>query len=206
STLRWERRRVTVIRATISGAQGQSDTWARKRTLELLAGKILGFGGRLEALSGSGIDASFGVEPIDEAPRRAALAAMAIQKATANAHDPSGHPLAVKTVIHTSQQLIAQIAGTRQTDREAQQATWSVVEGLVGRAPSGAILVSPEAEPFLDRQFKLEPLEEGPAARPSGYVIIGHQSAGAPARGDASQFVGRRPELEVLATRWRAAT
>jgi transcriptional regulator with AAA-type ATPase domain/tetratricopeptide (TPR) repeat protein len=205
SGLRWERRRVTAMRVAIADPEGVADIWERRRTLELLAEKILGFGGRLEALSGTGVEASFGLDPVEEAPRRAALAAMAIQKAQ-SAPAPGGRLLAVTTAIHTSPQLIAHIAGTRQSDREAQRAIGAMLDRLLAQASPGAIVISADSEPFLDRRFRLQALGPADAALPGGYLLLGPRATGARGRGGAAQFVGRREEMAFLESRWRAST
>jgi class 3 adenylate cyclase len=60
------------------------------------------FAGRVEEVSGSGVVAVFGLEPVEDAPRRAAPSAMAIRRAAARAreHDPArpGARLAIHTV------------------------------------------------------------------------------------------------------------
>ncbi|HSF03103.1 MAG TPA: sigma-54 dependent transcriptional regulator, partial [Solirubrobacterales bacterium] len=80
--VRWQRRRLSLVRATLSGEPGAADFSADgSRQLEVLVEKLLSFGGRIEELSPRGIMAAFGVEPVEDAPTRAALAAMTIQRA-----------------------------------------------------------------------------------------------------------------------------
>ena len=52
-----------------------------RRALEALIEKVQSFGGRVEALGQRAVDAAFGLEPVEDAPRRAAHAAMAMQRA-----------------------------------------------------------------------------------------------------------------------------
>src|SRR2546426_12007828 len=53
--------------------------------LETLVEKIESFGGRVEEVSPGGVVAVVGLEPIEDAPRRAAHAALAIPKIAAHA-------------------------------------------------------------------------------------------------------------------------
>ena len=50
------------------------------RVLEVLAEKAESFGGRVEALGPLSVVAAFGLEPVEDAPRRAAHAAIAMRK------------------------------------------------------------------------------------------------------------------------------
>src|SRR5207247_2426997 len=74
---RWEQRLVALLQVT---AGGDFD-----RGVEILVQKIEGFSGRIEDAGPSRLVAAFGVEPIEDAPRRAALAAIAAQKVFARA-------------------------------------------------------------------------------------------------------------------------
>ena len=58
--------------------------------------KIHTFGGRVEELGHTGLDASFGLEPIEDAPRRAANAAMALLKAVQRVRSQNAEMLGVK--------------------------------------------------------------------------------------------------------------
>src|SRR5438309_7803716 len=59
--LRWERRRVTLLRAGVEFVGEGDEVLDAGRTLETLVEKVAGFGGRLEGLSPSGLLASFGL-------------------------------------------------------------------------------------------------------------------------------------------------
>ena len=55
-----------------------------------IAEKVHSFGGRIEESSPTGLVAVFGLEPVDNAPSHAALAALAIHGAAARARMRSG--------------------------------------------------------------------------------------------------------------------
>src|SRR5262249_56359421 len=77
--VRWERRRLTLLRAAlvVPTPSASYTGW----TSEVLVEKVQSFGGRVEELSPTGILAAFVLLPLEDAPRHAALAAIAIQKA-----------------------------------------------------------------------------------------------------------------------------
>ena len=202
SSIRWERRWVTAMRVVLGDPGETAATWAPNKALELLTDKVLGFGGRLEALSQTAISASFGLEPIDEAPRRAALAAMAIQKAVSPS-EAGGRSLPVKVAIHTSQYVVAHVSSVRRADSDAERLSNSVLDDLLSRARWGAIVISADSEPFLDRRFRLEVLD--PGAAPSTFLVTGHRATGLAVRGTMGRFVGRHHEMELLGNRWTLA-
>src|SRR5439155_13051292 len=152
STIRWENRRVTLMRALLirPGADtGLSDT---SRALEMLVDKVRSFGGRIEEMSPRGIGAAFGLDPAEDAARRAAHAAMAIQKAAERAHQGDGERFTVKIGIHVGQVLVGRSGPTAEIDADAKRAQWSVLEAILAPATAGDTLVSGAAAPFLERR------------------------------------------------------
>ena len=64
------------------------DGWSpSSRALEGVIAKVHSFGGRVEELAPTGLVAAFGLDPVEDAPRRAAHAAMAIHKLAARARE-----------------------------------------------------------------------------------------------------------------------
>ena len=76
-----ERRPIALMRVALLVPETGDVLSDAARALEALIEKVQSFGGRIEALGQRGLDAAFGVEPIEDAPRRAAHAAMAMQRA-----------------------------------------------------------------------------------------------------------------------------
>src|SRR5439155_20464551 len=73
--VRWERRHVALLRADIVTASSASSAPDASSVLDTLVEKVQSFGGQIEEVSLRGLVAGFGLEPIDDAPRRAAHAA-----------------------------------------------------------------------------------------------------------------------------------
>jgi hypothetical protein len=74
--VRWERRRVTLLRARIISDSAVPFA-AATRVLEGLVERVRSFGGRVEDLSARGLVGVFGLEPDQDAPRRAAHSGLA---------------------------------------------------------------------------------------------------------------------------------
>ncbi|HEV8440856.1 MAG TPA: sigma 54-interacting transcriptional regulator [Methylomirabilota bacterium] len=197
STIRWEPRRLTLMRATLirSADEALSDT---SRGLEMLVDKVESFGGRIEEMSPRGIGAVFGVEPAEDATRRAAHAATAIQKAVERADQQEGERFAVKIGIHVGQVLVGQAGSSIEIEADAKRTEWAVLEAMLVSAVAGAIVVSRAAAPFLERRFRLQPAGEPTAPV---YALGARGRAGGAPEGRRVAFVGRRQELDLLRSR-----
>src|SRR5262249_35036125 len=127
------------------------------QTLERLAQKVEGFGGHVLSLGPTGLVAAFGLVPLEEAPARAAHAALAIRKAI-EADAEWGVPgVAVALALHGGRSVprrtggtVAEVTGDARIDAE------TVLVSLAARTPAGAILVTREAAVLLERRFELE--------------------------------------------------
>src|SRR5215831_13364670 len=202
--LRWERRRITLLRASLdpSGEAG-GDPTDTTRMLALVIDKVQSFGGRVESLAQSGLEASFGLDLLGDAPRRAANAALAIQRAFAlseSAHAPAGMRLG----LHIESCLVGDLAGTPQIDQQEKQKTSLFLERLVATAEPGSVVVSDTMIPFLGRRFSLSPFTRVPGTAGEAYRLIGH--SGGELWGRMGTFVGRRQELELIRSRWSAVS
>jgi len=203
--VRWERRRLTLLRAALAAPPESDSPLYASRALEVLVDKVRNFGGRVEELSPTGIVAAFGLEPVEDAPRRAAHVAMAIQKAAERARRGGTEPLAVKMGIHVDQFLVVQASGTIEIDLEAKRQAWTVLEALVTSAEQDTTVVSEAAAPFLERRFDLVPLGGPELAQGRAYRLVGHERTGLRFGRRMARFVGRRHELELLHSRLASA-
>ncbi|MCI0546641.1 MAG: sigma 54-interacting transcriptional regulator, partial [Candidatus Rokubacteria bacterium] len=199
--LRWERRRITFLRAAVITPDADDIPADASRALELIVDKVASFEGRVEALGRTGVTASFGLEPIEDAPRRAANVALAIQRAASRGDEAP--PLRI--ALHVAQLLVGQVGGTCRLDEEAMRQALGILDGTLAGADPGAILVSAAAAPFLDRRFDLVPASEGGPGGRRLYRLTGRDSTGLGLWGKLGRFVGRDTELSVLERRWVAA-
>src|SRR3989475_12703461 len=94
SAVRWERRRVTLLRA-VAGAPGLASPLYTSRAVQVLVEKVQSFGGQVEELSPGGVMAAVGLSPAEDAARPAAHAALAIPKARGRGGPARGGPRGV---------------------------------------------------------------------------------------------------------------
>jgi transcriptional regulator with AAA-type ATPase domain/tetratricopeptide (TPR) repeat protein len=193
TAIRWESRRVTLLRAVLEWSD-------RGPALDVVVDKLKSFGARIDELSPTSIGAVFGVEPVEDAPRRAAHAAMAMQNAAARGRD--GEPFTVTTAIHVAQVQVGHVGGDLQIDAVAKRIEWMVLDPLLAAARRGSIVASPAAAPFLARRFTLERRETASQAL---HYLRGREGPGLGLEGEMAGFVGRRQELDLLDSRLGSA-
>jgi DNA-binding NtrC family response regulator/tetratricopeptide (TPR) repeat protein len=186
---RWERRCLSFLRVRLKRSSGVD---LPGTTLELVAGKVRSFGGRIEEAGPSGLIAAFGLELEDNPASHAALAALAIQNAIGEAHHGGVTPHAV-AAIHCADHLICMREGSVRIALDAKMATWSVLERLVATGTSSTPVVSAQAAAFLRSRFDLEP--PGETAGDAWRLVRRHDPVVVWA---ATRFVGRQAELEIL--------
>src|SRR5207249_10858749 len=103
--------------------------------LETLVEKVRSFGGQVEEVSPTGLLAVFGLETVEDAPRRAAHAALAIQKIAVHARRGSPEFLDVRVGLHAGEVLVARVGGTARINHEIGRASCRErVENEVGGA------------------------------------------------------------------------
>ena len=203
--VRWERRRITLLRAAACSPTPETSSLYATRAPEVLVEKVQSFGGRVEELSPTGIVAAFGLERIDDAPIHAANAAIAIQKATERGRH-HGMDLGLRIGIHVGQFLVGGVGSAAQIDLDAKRAAGRVLEGLLARAEPDSILVSESAATFLKRRFDLAPLGTGLKDVPgSAFELTGRERSGLGLGRPGARFVGRRRDLELLESRLESA-
>jgi DNA-binding NtrC family response regulator/tetratricopeptide (TPR) repeat protein len=204
-TVRWERRRIALMRVALATPEAVEALSDVGRALDTLIEKVQSFGGRVEALSPRGLEASFGAEPIEDAPRRAAHAGMAIQRAMDRSRSITLGPQPPRIAIHAAQAMVAYSGSLLQIDEDAKQQSASVLDSLIAAAEPGHILASPAARALLERRFELAPLS-GPADGSAPmFRLVGREGLGLGPAGRMASFVGRRQEMAVLQSRLEAA-
>ena len=199
--LRWESRRVTLVRGRLVPARIEARASEGGRGMEIVLDKVRSFGGQVSDVSVTGILAAFGLEPVEDAPRRAAHASLAIARAVARARegDPS-HP-EVQVGIHTAEVPVARVDGDLVMDADARDAASAVLDALLDRAAAGGVLVSTSTAAFLRRWFDLAPHGVDEGAPGPGYRLRGPL----PPDRSLTPFVGRERELGLLIDRLERA-
>jgi transcriptional regulator with AAA-type ATPase domain/tetratricopeptide (TPR) repeat protein len=193
--VRWERRRVTLLRVALeAGSGGPTGTDAR-RAMESILDKVRSFGGEIDEVSAGGVVAAFGLTPVEDAPRRAAHAAIAIRLAAARARATDPARPAVRLGLHTDMLLVGRLDEGVRLDADSRRAAHAVLDALLARAEPGAAAASAGTAVFLARRFELTPLADtadGPA-----YRLDGHAEASQ----SPIHLVGRAPERQLLGER-----
>jgi transcriptional regulator with AAA-type ATPase domain/tetratricopeptide (TPR) repeat protein len=205
SAVRWEQRRVTVLRAVIDGPPPEDDRLYPSRLIETLIDKARSFGGRVEDLGPTGIVAAFGLEPVEDAAHRAAHAAVAIRKAVEHGRRAGSPRATVRLGIHVSQLLVGYAGRDIRLELDGKRRVWQTLESLVRRADPDETIVSEPAAPFLDRRFVLVALPPGVAEEDLAYRLEGVDRAGLGSSRRLTVLAGRRHELELLRDRFAAA-
>ncbi len=201
SGIRWDRRPVTLMRVRLVASTDADELLDTSRALEQVVDKVQAFGGRVEALDRTGVDVAFGLDSIEEAPRRAANAALAIQKAAERQGNQARHTFALKVAIHAGSYMVGDVGGRSEIEQTAAREVAAILDALLAESEPAAIVVSGPTVPFLERRFKLAPADATGHAR----RVLGREGSGLGLWGRLGQFVGRRQELELLENRWAAA-
>jgi DNA-binding NtrC family response regulator/tetratricopeptide (TPR) repeat protein len=198
--VRWEGRRLAFLRSALVLPTDADPGISPSRALDTLGEKIQTFGGRIEEMSPTGIVAAFGLEPIEDAPQRAALAAAAIHKAAERASGGEGPGIRVHSGIAVRRVLVGSSRGGTQIDLDGKREAWTVLDTLLGLAEPGAILAEEAAAAFLARLFDLAPVGSAIAGRPV-HRLVATERPGTGLGRRPPTFVGRARELGLLWSR-----
>ena len=199
--VRWESRRLAFLRSGLVLPPDVDPGYSPSRGVEILVEKVQTFGGRIEEMSPTGIVAAFGLEPIEDAPQRAALAAVAIHKAAERAAGGESASIAVRSGIAVRRVLVGSSRGGAQVDLEGKSEAWSTLDALLGAAEPGAILVEEAAAAFLARHFDLAAVGRGTAGHGPIHRLVASERFGTALGRRAPAFVGRGRELGLLWSR-----
>jgi tetratricopeptide (TPR) repeat protein len=201
SKIRWERRPVTFVRVAVAPLEGD-DLPDTSRTLELIVSKLQTFGGKIEEIGQSGLDATFGAEPLEDAPRRAANAALALVRGAESGEEVT---TPVRVAIHANSVLVGRISGTAEIDRADKRTVSDELDNALRAAEPGVIVLTQATGPLLDRRFKVANLTRVAGAGPGPLRLAGRGGSELGFGGRLGPFVGRSHEMDLLETRWTTA-
>ena len=197
ATIRWDRRRVAFLRTCVIATGSVELLPDTSRALEMLVQKTGAFGGRVIELGVTGITAAFGLEPVEDAPRRAALAATAMHKAVQRDDAADAAKLLVKSALHVAPIAIAHVSAGIRIDEDAKQPIRSLLDGLIAVAEPDDVLVSVDTAPQLERRFELTRVRSTEQGLPA-YRLGRQEALGLSRRGRMASFVGRTEEMAYL--------
>jgi len=200
--IRWERRRLALLRVRVVDGEAAAASLT-SRALEVAVDKIQSFGGRVDELSPAAALGVFGLDPTEDAPRRAAHAALAILKALQRAQRAGAvDVVAVTASVHVGLTLVTRVGDAMEIDAASRRETATLLDGLDAGARAGEIVVSTAAARFLERGFELQPVEGTDIGRAR---LVAHERGEPTDRDHGGGFVGREHELGMLADAFAAA-
>jgi DNA-binding NtrC family response regulator/tetratricopeptide (TPR) repeat protein len=193
----FETRRVTFLDARLVRIAPEDVARDDHRAVDAIAQKVTGFGGQIEDRSPTGVLAAFGLEPEEDAPRRAAHAAIVVRRMAERARSASGAWADVKVALHAQSAVVARAGrdGARLAPAAREEAR-PVLDALLAAAPVGSVVASGAAARLLATRFDLRPL---PAAGSGACHVVRHAELG------RTRFVGRDRELRLLLERFELA-
>jgi transcriptional regulator with AAA-type ATPase domain/tetratricopeptide (TPR) repeat protein len=193
-----ERRRLTFLEARlITGSVGAS--WELSRALDATVEKVRAFGGQITESSPQGVVAVFGLEPDEDAPRRAAHAAIAVQKLAARAQREDARRPGAMAALHTASLDLVRTGARVELDTHEQQNARRALQATIECAEAGTVVASAIASRFLGRRFELVQVEGKAGEAPAAWQVVRSVEPG------RSRFVGRREELRLLLERFEEA-
>jgi len=189
-------RRLALLRVQLSAPTSDRpspiDEW-----LDLVAEMVESFGGRELERRATGLIAAFGLEPVEDAPSRAAHAATALLRAAERARaDGESIHLALAVDVRRGIVEIGRDGGV--LDEATRREAWERLEALGEAAEADTAVASEVAGAFLERRFEMVPLDRPAGALRRIYRIVGHVRPGLGFGRRVATFVGRDDDLALL--------
>jgi DNA-binding NtrC family response regulator/tetratricopeptide (TPR) repeat protein len=195
-----ESRRLTLLRVALVSPRAEPHSSEMSRALEGVMDKAQGFGGWIESVGPSGALVVFGLDPAEDASRRAVHAAVAIRQAAARARRDDALRPDVSIAIHTASLGVAPGDGDVVLESEGRREACAVLDALVAAAEPGSVIVGARAAGSLGRHFELARLAD-PSGPEAAYRLVSY----AERELRRARFVGRDRELRLLADRFEQA-
>jgi DNA-binding NtrC family response regulator/tetratricopeptide (TPR) repeat protein len=196
------RRAISFLRVSLAGTLPPA--WVATQGMRVIAEKTEAFGGRILQHSDGEMDVAFGLEPTEDAPARAASAALAIRRLI-DRTETEYPDIRLRLTIETLNGFVVETphGETRLTPEFLQEAQRALA-GLSDRTEHGLAVVGPGAAPYLERKFSLTTHEAH--GEPTATLLLRRDPVEG-RRGRApdlwrTPFVGRGQELAFLEHRW----
>jgi DNA-binding NtrC family response regulator/tetratricopeptide (TPR) repeat protein len=183
-----ETRRVTLLQVRLLPAA--AGAWESNHGLEESTAKVRHFGGRIEMTGPAELLAAFGLEPDEDAPRRAAYAALAVRTLAARARSDAMDVPAIAIALHAEMLPVIREGDVVRVDASACKEAQRALDALIASAPPGSVTATAAASRLLARRFDLIPL--GGRAERGACRVVRHAELG------RTRFVGRERELRLL--------
>lgn len=200
--LRWESRRLALLLARLVEPADARPSGDATHLLEAVVDKLRGFGGHVEELSPTGVLAAFGIDPVEDASTRAALAALASLNAVETSRRSGREAYRIKIAMHVDQIMAGWIGSGVQLDAERKQQLRGVLEALLETGEADTIALSATAARVFERRFEVTFSGES-GSDVKTYRLVGRERAAGRRR--LTRFIGRDAELRFLRDRLAAA-
>ena len=173
--LRWEERLITVLGVRLDAPEGTA-SFQLTSVLETLMGKVTSFGARIEDLTPVGLVAVFGIDAMEDGPRRAVHAARAMIRALRAGDDPGLGGLTARCAVHLGRYLMATGGAAPGLDARARREAWTTVTALLEQVRPNGVVLDAAAARLVERRFGLEPT--GHDVVPGYRVMVGSRASG----------------------------
>jgi transcriptional regulator with AAA-type ATPase domain/tetratricopeptide (TPR) repeat protein len=194
----FDERAVVALAVTMTVTGHPDPVVERSRALALLFERVRLFGGRLDRVRPEGCVAFFGLDPVEDAARRAAGAALAMHRSLERRLSEEAPEHDVRIALDVATVPLVLLGETWEIELARKQQVFDALDDLLTVAAPGDIVAGESATPFLERRFELA----ASASRTHGGRTIVHLSgaerSGYERRGRMTRFVGRQPELDRL--------
>jgi two-component system, NtrC family, response regulator AtoC len=197
-------RPVTLLRVRLAQPGTTVSPWISSEGVDLVAEKVVSFGGSVVMRDDAGLSAAFGLEPTEDAPARAAGVAMAVRRLVERAqlrHPGVGAVCAIETLPCRTERHGEEARLEAGAIQEAEQTLCALIQGT-----HGDIVLGPAVASHLERHFVLSRNGPSRAGGPSQLVrrdrVEGEPGDASPGRRH-SPFVGRTQEITFLERRLR---
>jgi len=195
-----EPRRLTLLKVAVISSRAEPHSSEMTRALEGVMDKMRDFGGWVDSVGQASLVVVFGLDPVEDAQRRAVHAAAAIRQASVRARREDPLRPDVSSAVHTASLSVTRADGEVTIDSEGMTEARANLEALLARADPGSVVVGASAAGALGRHFELAPLGGSPDAGVAYRLVSSDERAIRRAR-----FVGRERELRLLAEHFEQA-
>jgi len=155
-SIRWEQRLVAVLGATLA-ASVVANTLDLAAVMTDLIDLATSFGARVEQFATSELVAVFGIDSMEDAARRAVLAAQAMLQSLLRLDD-SPH---ARFAVHVGSYLVARAGPVIGLEARARREATEIVTGLLQQARPDEVVVDAAAARLLEHRFTMEPAGSG---------------------------------------------
>jgi transcriptional regulator with AAA-type ATPase domain/tetratricopeptide (TPR) repeat protein len=191
------RRLVAAVRVRLRERPDESITM-RHRVLTAVVERLRAFGARVDELAFDACAGIFGLEPVEDAPRRAAYAALAVRQSVARQGQMHEADFVVGLAVHVADVTLFRVGHRWQLDPATHETFLRDLDELIEDTGPGEIAIGESAASHLDRYFALAAAADTLGVPTRRLRLVGARHTGYELWGRTTEFVGRSGELARL--------